>query len=128
MKRRQPISTRHQPTYRGNPPTADEVLNERRQAMEAAARIVGEVGMSEAASPQSPQKEEEHSESDSETATSTQSSILLPVITPGTADEIICAISTSSESPSYKTICAIMSLWWERRTLPTIMRLTIYLR
>ncbi|KAJ1083879.1 hypothetical protein NDU88_004034 [Pleurodeles waltl] len=89
MKRRRPRPTMHQPTYRGDPPTADEVLSERRQAMEAAARIGGEARRSEAASPQSPQKEDEHSDSDSEIATSTQSSILLPVITPGTADEII---------------------------------------
>ncbi|KAJ1088055.1 hypothetical protein NDU88_001214 [Pleurodeles waltl] len=89
MKRRRPKPTRHQPTYRRDPPTADEVFNERRQAMEAAARIGGEAGRPGAASPRSPQKEDEHSDSDSETMTSTQSSILLPVITPGTADEII---------------------------------------
>ncbi|KAJ1148966.1 hypothetical protein NDU88_001790 [Pleurodeles waltl] len=61
----------------------------RRQAMEAATRIGGAAGRSGAASPQSPQKEDEQSDSDSETATSTQSSILLPVITPDPADEII---------------------------------------
>ncbi|KAJ1173480.1 hypothetical protein NDU88_005312 [Pleurodeles waltl] len=88
-KRRRPRPTRHQPTYRRDPLTMDEALNERRQAMEAAARIGGATGRSGITPPRSPQKEDEHSDSDSETATSTQSSILLPVITPGTADEII---------------------------------------
>ncbi|KAJ1083002.1 hypothetical protein NDU88_003163 [Pleurodeles waltl] len=89
VKRRRPRPTRHQPTYRRDPLTMDEALNERRQAMEAAARIGGATRRSAITPPRSPQKEDEHSDSDSETAMSTHASILLPMITPGTADEII---------------------------------------
>ncbi|KAJ1157250.1 hypothetical protein NDU88_009965 [Pleurodeles waltl] len=68
---------------------ADEVQKERQRVMEAVALFGGALGGSDAASPLSLQKEDGHSDSDCETATSTQSSIVLPAITPGTADEII---------------------------------------
>ncbi|KAJ1124149.1 hypothetical protein NDU88_002610 [Pleurodeles waltl] len=53
-KRRRPRPIRHQSTYRRDPLTMDEVLNERRQAMEAAARIGGATGRPGITPPRSP--------------------------------------------------------------------------
>ncbi|KAJ1155581.1 hypothetical protein NDU88_008310 [Pleurodeles waltl] len=88
-RRRHPKSGTRRTTYRSDPPTAEKTQKERRQAMEAAAMTGGGAGRSEASSPQSTQREDEHLGSDNETMTSSRSSVLLPMVTPGTADEII---------------------------------------
>ncbi|KAJ1174212.1 hypothetical protein NDU88_006034 [Pleurodeles waltl] len=67
----------------------DEVQKERGRVIEAVAMLGEGPRRSNMASPLSSQKEDDHSDSGNETATSTQSSVILPVITPGTADGII---------------------------------------
>ncbi|KAJ1136934.1 hypothetical protein NDU88_003348 [Pleurodeles waltl] len=88
-KRQRPRLRRRQTAHRIDPPTPKEVQEERQRVMEAVVLFGGGPGGSATASPSSPQKEDGHSDSDNETATSTQSSIVLPAITPGTAEEII---------------------------------------
>ncbi|KAJ1197608.1 hypothetical protein NDU88_001464 [Pleurodeles waltl] len=61
VKRRRPRPTKHQSAYRRDPLTMDEALNERRQAMEEAARIGGATRRKGTSPPRSPRKEDEHS-------------------------------------------------------------------
>ncbi|KAJ1081301.1 hypothetical protein NDU88_001483 [Pleurodeles waltl] len=85
-KRRRPRSRRRQVTHKSDPPNPDEVQKESRRVVEAVAMLGEGTRRSNMASPLSSQKEDDHSDSDNENATSTQSSVILSVITPGTAD------------------------------------------
>ncbi|KAJ1177096.1 hypothetical protein NDU88_002358 [Pleurodeles waltl] len=76
-------------TQRSDPPNPDEVRKERRRVVEAVAMLGGRARRSNIASPSSSQKGDDHSDSDNGTQISTQSSIIMPMITPGTSDEII---------------------------------------
>ncbi|KAJ1165685.1 hypothetical protein NDU88_006102 [Pleurodeles waltl] len=88
-KQRRHRSRRRQATPKRTPPNPDEVQTERQRVVEAVAMLGEGPRRSNMASPLSSQKEDDHLDSDNETATSTQSSGILPMITPGTADDII---------------------------------------
>ncbi|KAJ1115672.1 hypothetical protein NDU88_003894 [Pleurodeles waltl] len=87
-KNRRPRLRRRQLSHRIDPPTPKDAQEERQWLMAAVAQLGGTSDGSDMASPSNLQKEDEQSDSDGETATSTQSSVVLPVVTPGTADEL----------------------------------------
>ncbi|KAJ1100362.1 hypothetical protein NDU88_005448 [Pleurodeles waltl] len=85
-KKRRPRSRRNKPSHRIDPPAPEEVQEERQRVRKAVALFGGTPEGSGTASPSDLQKEDGHLDSDSQTATSTQLSIVLPAVTPGMAD------------------------------------------
>ncbi|KAJ1213408.1 hypothetical protein NDU88_001045 [Pleurodeles waltl] len=88
-RKRRPRSRRRQPSHKIDPPTPKEAQEERQRVMAAVALLGRPPEASSSTVPSNLQRDDEHSDSDSETATSAQPSIVLPVVTPNTADELI---------------------------------------
>ncbi|KAJ1100798.1 hypothetical protein NDU88_005873 [Pleurodeles waltl] len=85
-RKRRLRSHRRQSTARPGPPTAQEVQEEWQRVV-AAVALMGDSSLSNMSPAQELSREQ--TESDSESAASTHSSVIFPVVTPGTADELI---------------------------------------
>ncbi|KAJ1199772.1 hypothetical protein NDU88_003605 [Pleurodeles waltl] len=101
-KLRRTRSRRRQVTQRSDPPKPDEVRKEIRRVVEGVAMLGGRARGTNIASPLSSQKGDNYSDSDNGTEISTHSSIILPMITPGTSDEIIKLRSFDTDYPQLR--------------------------
>ncbi|KAJ1154002.1 hypothetical protein NDU88_006759 [Pleurodeles waltl] len=85
-RKRRPRSHQRRPTVGAGPPTAEEVQEEWQRVV-AAVALMGDSSLSN----MSPSRETSREQTDlaNESAASTHSSVILWVVTPGTADELI---------------------------------------